>query len=177
MSKFISDNFLSFNAISIIIGVTGFIISVASLFYKWEDTLQVKWVVLLLIVFASIILILIRLLIDLMWMKADHKHWEQPLKFLNDQNIILIRKNRNFSNNIIVGCYFVDDEIEHFVLLAVVHHVQEKAIQLKIIPKQKGEIFALSEDYLKKMIVRPVIPTDILSELINQYQQVEVSRP
>ena len=175
MLKFISNNFLSFNAISIVIGVAGFIISVASLFYQWEDSVRVKWVVLLLIVFASIILILIRLIINLFWMKSEHKHWEQPIKYLKDQNIILIRKNRNFSNNIIVGCYLIDDEIEHFVLLAFVHHIQEKAIQIKIIPKQKDEVFTLPENYISKMIIRPVIPTDILSELINQYQQIEVS--
>ena len=58
--------------------------------------------------------------------------FETPIRYLDGEAIFVIRRNDNFLNSIIVGCYLRQDEVDKLAYLAVVHIVQDKVIQIKI---------------------------------------------
>jgi len=87
---------------------------------------------------------------------------------VRDEEVFVIRRNENFINNIIVGCYILKDDIDRLAYLGVVHLVQDKVIQIKIRYDFKvlGTI-PESIDALKNISVRPVVPVTALQQLIN----------
>ncbi len=92
----------------------------------------------------------------------------KPFKIINDKGILLIRKNKAFSNNIIVGCYYIDENnIESLYFVAFVSHVQDNFLQIKILRDFRND--ADKENYSNRgidcMIIRPHIPYELWAVL------------
>ncbi len=162
------DAIFSMSGASIAIGVLGFIAGIASIFIDVSSTLSIKWFLLLLLIFGSLILILLKLIHDLVKEDTPPLPFEVPIRYVPQENVFVIRRNENFINNIIVGCYVQQDEIDRLAYLGVVHLVQDKVIQIKI----RTDFQVLNEipsslDRLNTIIVRPVVPVTAFEQLSN----------
>lgn len=109
---------------------------------------------------------------DLTIKEKQPKYFETPIKFIEEEGVFIIRRNDNFLNNILVGCYATRDEVDRLAYVGFVHLIQERMIQIKIradygvlqnIPKT-------TED-LKNIVIRPVIPISALSQFSAQEAQ------
>lgn len=155
------------SAPSVVFGATGFLSAIVTMFVNTSSSLSVKWFIFLVWISVSIIVVLINVILDTEKELTKRKPlpYERPLGLPDDEGIIVIRRNEAFSNNIIIGIYFVNDEIERPAFAAHVHHVQDKIIQIKVIkcflPDDK--MVLLREKGVASLIVRPNIPYDLLS--------------
>ncbi|WP_431101227.1 hypothetical protein [Roseateles noduli] len=166
MKKKIADAAFSLSGLSLSVGALGFLSGVVQLFIDTSIQLSVKWSLALGWLSLSIVLVLLKVIYDLHSEKKPAPPFETPIKYLPDQQILVIRRNDNFLNNIVVGCYFQYEEIDSLACLGVVHIVQEKVIQIRIVGGFIGQATApTSTDSLSRLVVRPVVPIDALNQL------------
>ncbi|NIF50097.1 hypothetical protein F3J28_20275 [Enterobacter sp. Ap-1006] len=169
MSDEIKEVF-SLKSVPILIGVAGFLSTIVTMFIDVNITLSVRWTIFLSWLFISILIILCKIINDIKKRKEPPgiRTSEKPIDSLPEKGIFIIRKNDLFAHSSVVGCFWEErDGVETIAFVGVVHHVQEKLIQIKVIkniinPQQFG---AFSPDGRSKVIIRPVIPFDIISEL------------
>jgi hypothetical protein len=160
----IKKHFFSFSGLSITLGVLGFLSGIVQLFIDVNAKISVKWLLLTWLILFSVCFILLKIIFNVLQSRRVITGQESPIKYLDREEILIIRKNESFLNNILVGCYMAEDGVEQLVLIGVVHHVQEKLIQIKVIRKLTGETPMLDiKSQLKNIIIRPVIPYSILS--------------
>lgn len=155
----------SLSGASIAIGVIGFISSIATLFVDVDALVSVKWLLFSLVLFLSVALILSKIIYDLSLEVAPAPPFESPIRYVSEEQVFVIRRNENFVNNIVVGCYSQHNEIDRLAYLGVVHLVQDKFIQIKI----RTDLDVLKKipetpDELKTIIVRPVVPVTALQQ-------------
>ena len=94
--------------------------------------------------------------------------FEHPIKYYPDDQIFIIKKNDNFINSIVVGCYAQQDELDRLAYLGVVHHVQDTVIQIKIrFDFGVVEKMLFTSEQLKSIAVRPVVPVTALAQFSN----------
>lgn len=163
--KIIKEIF-SLSGLSIIIGLIGFLSSIVTIFINVNDQLSVKWFLLLIIIAASLIFILLKLVYDLSVEKRPSPPFEIPIKYIEKEGVFVIRRNENFVNNIILGCYAQIDEIDRLAYLAVVHIIQDKIVQVKI----RADFGVLdkipsTQEELKNIAIRSVVPISALEQL------------
>lgn len=158
----------SLSGASIAIGVLGFMAGFVTLFVDINQNISVKWLLFVVLLLVSLIFILLKLIYDLYQHVEPPPPFEVPIRYVRDEEVFVIRRNENFINNIIVGCYIIKDDIDRLAYLGVVHLVQDKVIQIKIRYDFKvlGTI-PESTDALKNISVRPVVPVTALQQLIN----------
>ena len=132
MKKQVLSAIFSLSGISIIIGVIGFTSSVATLFVDINSNISIKWLLFFFVLAASLILILLKIIYDLIVQSTAPSTFEIPIRYIPQDNILVIRKNENFLNSIIVGCYQQKDEIDRLVYLGYVYLVQDRVIQIKL---------------------------------------------
>jgi hypothetical protein len=161
------NGIFSLNGASMTIGTAGFLSALVTMFVNTGQQISVKWLILSLLLFLTLILILLKVIFDLSREKSPDLPFENPIKYIADEKLFVIRRNENFLNSIIVGCYLQQDEVDRLAYLAVVHLVQDKVIQIKI----HADFGLLKEipsggDSLKNIVVRPVVPVTAL-QLIN----------
>jgi hypothetical protein len=167
MNKILSAVF-SLSGASIAIGALGFMSGIVSLFIDVESTLSIKWFLFICLLLISFIIILLKLVYDLSEETAPPPPYEAPIRYVPDEQVFVIRRNENFINNIVVGCYITTDEIDRLAYLGVVHLVQDRVIQIKIRFDFKIlENIPESADMLKNIVVRPVVPVTALQQLSN----------
>lgn len=168
MKTRIVNAIFSLSGASIAIGVLGFMAGIVTIFVDINSSLSIKWLLLVSLVFGSSILILLKIIHDLSKETAPPPPFEKPIRYVQDENVFVIRRNENFLNNIVVGCYVQQDEIDRLAYLGVVHLVQDKVIQIKIIADlQVLENIPTSIDTLNTIVVRPVVPVTALQPLSN----------
>ena len=167
----IKKGIFSLSGLSIGLGALGFLSGLVQLFVDVSSAISVKWLLLSLLVSMSLILILLKVIFDLHLQKDTHPNYESPIRFLDKDGILVIRKNDHFVNQIIVGCYYTTDEVERLAYVGVVHHIQEKVIQIRIIrsflPDDNGTTPSININHL---IIRPVVPYSALDRLGTQEQ-------
>lgn len=155
--------------ISIAIGAAGFLSALVTMFINTATDISIKWLVFLCWIFATIAVVLLSIIMDMVKEreKTPSQLYEKPLRMNDDGSIIIIKKNDNFTNNIIVGCYLESDEIEKLACIAYVYHTQEKLVQLKIWKNllSESESKSLEEKGVHNMIIRPNIPYDLFLNL------------
>lgn len=159
---------VTFNVISILVGVAGFLSAVVGMFVNVADQISVKWLLLALWLCITIVLMLFKIMHDLLNDNSSSiKSHESPIKFSQELNILIIRKNPFFPANSLVGCYWVEDEVETISFLGTVHHVQDDLIQIKLLKKlgSRDVSSVLTKAAMKKIIIRPAIPLAAISEL------------
>jgi hypothetical protein len=158
----------SLSGLSIVLGALGFLSGIVQLFIDINKAVSIKWLLLVVWVALSLVLTLLKIIYDLHLQSHQPNH-EAPIRVIDNGSIIVIRKNDNFTNSIIVGCYYVFDEVERLASVGVVHHVQERIIQIRVVKsllseKEVGE----STLSVGKLIVRPVVPYEVLNRIAGE---------
>lgn len=158
---------------SFAVGATGFLSAIVTMFVDVNSQVSVKWIILLLLIFISFTLILFKVIFDFSNEKKIPLPFETPIKSIEADRLFIIRRNENFLNSIIVGCYSQLDEIDRLAYIAIVHLVQDKVIQIKI-HSDLGVLqnFPISTGDLKNIVIRPVIPVTALQNYSFQGENV-----
>jgi len=158
----------SLSGASIAIGVLGFMSGIVTIFIDVNSQLSIKWILLIVLIFFSLVLILLKVIYDLSQIIEPVPPFEIPIRYVEDEQVFVIKRNENFLNNIVVGCYVQKDEIDRLAYLGVVHLVQDKVIQIKIRADfQILKEIPVSIDSLKSIVVRPVVPVTALQQFSN----------
>ncbi|MBN4832455.1 hypothetical protein [Enterobacter hormaechei] len=160
----------SLRSAPILIAVAGFLSALVTMFIDINIKISIRWTICLVWISITIIIILLKIIIDgrKNSKASETKTAEVPFSSLPDKNIFIIRKNDLFSHNSVVGCFWEEkDGIETLAFVGVVHHVQEKLIQIRVIKNLidplQHEVFTTIG--MSKIIIRPVIPFDIIQEI------------
>ena len=141
------------------VGAAGFLSALVTMFINTSQEISVKWMLLAIWLFSTVAIILLKLVFDLVNEKRPPAPYEVPIKYLSDDQILLIRRNENFGNQIVVGCYSNVDDIERLIFLGAVHHIQERFIQIRILPTSSSNEAPINPNIdLKTILVRPVVP-------------------
>jgi hypothetical protein len=168
MKERIRSQVFSLSGLSLALGALGFLSGIVQLFIDTSTQISVKWLLLACWISLSLVLVFLKLIYDLSMEREPAQPFEIPIKFIPQSQIFVIRRNDNFLNNIVVGCYVQQDEVDTLACLGVVHIVQEKVIQIKVIGITAGiEILHNLPDTLSRIIIRPVVPLDALNQLNN----------
>jgi hypothetical protein len=165
--KIISTAF-SLPGVSILIGVLGFLSSLVTIFINVNEQLSIKWLLFSILISIVIILILLKVIYDLSQEIKPPQPFEHPIRYFPEEQVFVIRRNENFLNTIVVGCYAQQSEIDRLAFLGVVHLIQDKVIQIKVqFDYGVFESMPSTDDQLKNIVVRPVVPVTALQQLSN----------
>lgn len=168
MKDKILNAIFSLSGASITIGVVGFISSIVTIFINVDSQVSIKWILFIILLFVSFVLILLKVIYDLSQAIAPIPPFEIPIRYVEDEAVFVIKRNENFLNSIVVGCYVHENEIDRLAYLGVVYLVQDKVIQIKIrVDFQILKKIPASIDSLKSIVVRPVVPVTALNQFIN----------
>ncbi len=132
MKEKIANLTFSLTALSLAVGALGFISGFVTLFIDTSLQLSIKWLLLAVWLSVTFVLVLLKVIYDQDNEKRPAPPYEVPIQYRIDTNILVIRRNDNFLNNIIVGCYIREDEVDSLACLGVVHIVQDNLIQIKL---------------------------------------------
>ena len=166
MGKELKAAFLSFSGISIILGVLGFLSGLIGLFLTQIESVPFSWFTFTCWVFLSIAVVLLRLIYELSKRPIYAKPFENPISYKENIECFLIKRNLHFTDQIVVGCYSHNDGYEQLAYVGKVHHVQESALQIKIIKDMRIlDNIPRSQSELKKLEIRPVVPIAAIQEI------------
>jgi hypothetical protein len=173
MKDKIYKTFFSLQGLSITIGVCGFLSSVVTLFVDVNSQVSIKILLFTVLLFSCFIFILFKINFDLYSENNLHGFYENPIKFIEKDLLFIIKKNNNFRNSIMLGCYSQIDGVETLAYLAYVYLEQEKVLQVKI-DKDFGVLanFPINSNDLKNIVIRPGIPTMALTDYTFQGQVI-----
>ncbi|GAB3785883.1 hypothetical protein [Dyella agri] len=166
MKERITKGLFSLSGASIMIGVVGFMSGIVTIFINVNQQLSVKWLLLALLIGISLTLILLKVIFDLSQEIRPPPPYEHPIRYVAEEQVFVIRRNDNFLNNIVVGCYAQMNEIDRLAYLGVVHLIQDRVIQVKI----QNDYSVLSkipstQEELRNIIIRPVVPVTALQQM------------
>ena len=167
MKDRVVSGIFSFTGASVVIGAAGFLSALVTMFIDVTASVSVKWLLFVILVSMSLMMILLKIIYDVTCETKPPPPFEHPFRYIAEDNIFVIRRNDNFLNNIIVGCYLQREEVDKLAFLGVVHLVQDKVIQIKV-HTNLGVLTSVptSVDELKMIIVRPVVPVTALEALM-----------
>jgi hypothetical protein len=162
----ISENLFGFSAVSICVGVLGGLSALVTMFVDVNQTVSVKWLLFVMTASCFIFIVLLKSIHDVARDKTPEASHEKPIRFVEHSSILVIRRNENFLNNIVVGCYTNEDDLETLAYVGVVHLIQEKIIQIKIVHDLGifGK-YPLSAEDLSKIVIKSVVPATTISYL------------
>lgn len=169
MNEKIAKGIFSLSGASILIGVVGFMSGLVGLFIDVNSQQSIKWLLFVLLIGISLTLILLKVIYDLTQEIRPPPPYEHPIRYVPEEHVFIIRKNENFLNSIVVGCYALRDEVDRLAYLGVVHLVQDKVIQIKVmfdfsvLPKIPS-----TQEELRNIVIRPVVPVTALQQFNNQ---------
>jgi energy-converting hydrogenase Eha subunit A len=158
----------SLSGVAMMVAVAGFLSAIVTMFIDVGTVVPTRALLLTVFLSTCLIVVLLKIIHDLANVEIPPSPFEHPIKYLHDEQIFIIRRNENFLNHIVVGCYFSDDDVDRLAYLAVVHLMQEKVIQIKIhadlgvlksVPRTSLELRAL--------VIRPVVPVTAIQLLQN----------
>ncbi|MDD2467922.1 MAG: hypothetical protein PHI97_28420 [Desulfobulbus sp.] len=168
MKEKIFQNIFSLSGSAIAIGVVGGMSGFVTLFVDVNTQLSIKWLLLTMLISISLTIILLKMIYDLSTETKPPAPFENPIRYVKEEEVFVIRRNENFLNNIIVGCYAQINEIDRLAYIGVVHLVQDKVIQIKI----KADMGALNKipmltEELNNITIRPVVPITAIEQFRN----------
>jgi len=165
MKEKIFSGIFSLSGVSLMLAVAGFVSALVTMFVDVADRVSVKLLIFVILLSVSLLVILLKIVFDLTNEKRPAAPFEHPIMFLPDEKIFVIRRNENFVNSIIVGCYSHQDAVDRLAYIAFVHHVQDEVIQIKI-QRDLGILRAIpsSTNELRSLIIRPVVPVTALEQ-------------
>ncbi len=170
---------LTFNSISISIGVLGAAASILATFISAEDLnsrISAKWLILACYVSLTAILVLWKALHELSkrvriaaWTPADGF---KPVRYIHHDRILVVHKPVELAYDSLVSLHIRDDEYEKCIGFGKVVNVQEKLMQIQVLQFSDdfiqegadvfGRICANNSDVLKLITVRPSVPYEML---------------
>lgn len=169
MKNKILKTIFSLVGFSIGIAVLGAMASIVTIFMDVNSMITIKWLLFVLLLFFWFVLILLKIIFDFSQELAPPSPFENPIDYVSDEGVFVIRRNENFINSIVVGCYIVQSEVERLAYLGVVHLVQDKVIQIKIKYDCKIlDAIPQTPSALGEILVKPVVPITALQAFINQ---------
>lgn len=155
--------FFSLAGVSFAVGAAGFLSALVTMFVNTSEQVSIKWVLFVLWLLLTVVIILLKLVFDLTAEKKAPPPYEIPIRYLPNEQILLIRRNEYFGNQIVVGCYSNVDDVERLLSLGAVHHVQDQFIQIKLLPTTSPDETGVGPTTdLKTILVRPVVPLSAL---------------
>ncbi len=164
MKNKIKTTVFSFTGISIFVGVAGFLSALVTMFVDISSIVSIKWLLLLVLIFSTVVVILLKIIFDLIQQETSQNYFEKPIRHIKDtqgNEILVIRWNKLFTNIIVVGCYLDVEGIEQLAYIGVVHLVQDKVIQIRITKK----IVPDDSFSLNNLEIKPVIPVGVFDSL------------
>jgi len=169
MKDRIINGIFSLSGASLAIGTAGFLSAIVTMFVDVADKVPIRLLLFSILIFTCLIVVLLKVIYDLSSERRPVPPFEHPIKFIPDEKLFIIRRNENFLNNIIVGCYSHQDDVDRLAYVAVVHLVQDKVIQIKIYSDLGllGSVPCTTSE-LQALIIRPVVPVTALQQYTNQ---------
>ena len=172
MKKYITKYIFSFNGVSVLIGVLGLLSSFVTLFIDTKLLISIKYLLIILVIFLSLFIILLKLIFDLS-KKQRPPAFENPIncnKISDDEIICLIRQNENFIYNIYVAGYLKRNQLDTLVCTGYVKNTQENFLQISLTNWiEKIELFDsngnIKDEIIKSIEIRPVIPVGSIAHL------------
>lgn len=130
-------NVLSYNSISLIIGVIGGLFGVISIFLDWKSQISIKYLALISLVFIFIVLILIKIIFDAsLKIRTNISGVFSILKLKkgpNGDRIILTHNHPVLHTGSLLSLFYNIDGYELYFGQALVIHIQDKFTQIKIL--------------------------------------------
>lgn len=169
--------YLKAHIIAIIIGVSGFLSAMVTLFVNVGDLISIKWLILFIFIFLIVVSILVGYLYNMRQYVTDYslikKLKLRPLHREVDGNELFLNKSSiKLTYNDIIRLYFIDSEnIEVFVGIGIVKYVQgnDKTCHIQILyridkpmPKQYNSSLYFSLQ-LKESDIEEVISKKFLN--------------
>ena len=169
MLKSILNNTFSLIGVSLLIAVSGFSSSIVTMFVNVDEKISVKWLILVFIISTTVIVILSKTIFDLWEKNGRPSTYERIICFIPSDQLVIIKRNENFTNNTVVGCYNSEDDVERLAYIGLVYHVQEHVIQIKILEKTKQfDLDLNNKQLLKNVIVRHGLPYEVIRNLFTK---------
>lgn len=159
---------LTFNGVSLFIGIVGGIFGIVSIFIDWSAVVSVKWLVSLIVIFVFIVLILVKIINDAaVRLRGTNSSKFEVIKIINGGQLILINNHPTLLPNVIVSLYYIENGCEIYFGQAYISHIQDEFTQVRILEIDQyfqdtfpEEVKLYSEGDLriiKKMIIRNVV--------------------
>ena len=139
----------------IFIAVIGFLSSITTMFIDINSTLSIKWFLMLIVIFLTLLLFSIRIIIGLLYIKKIDIEIK-PIKYLKDDQILMVKSNTALAMNSILSIYLKGNEYEKFMAVCLVYNNQENGlIALKL--------FDNCEDInIKEILIKTTLPIEAL---------------
>jgi hypothetical protein len=163
MNNRIVSGIFSLSGVSLVVAVAGFLSAIVTMFVDVGEKVPIRLLILTFFVLTSLVVVLLKVIYDLASEKQPAAPFERPIKFIPDEKLFVIRRNDNFLNNIIVGCYSHQDDVDRLAYVGFVHLMQDKVIQIRI-HTDLGLLKTIpsSTNELQTLIIRPVVPVTAL---------------
>lgn len=140
----------------ILIAVVGFISSIVTLFIDIKDSVSIRWLVLLVCLFLTISIILVRIIIEI----AQSKRIIDSIKivrYYNNRDLFLVKANFPVPFNSLLSIYIQMDGYEELYGIGYVENVQENDLLSVKVVKKFTEIQE-NQDFLKQTIIKTSLP-------------------
>lgn len=146
------NKILSFNGVSLIIGILGSLASILTVFItKWDVIISLKWLVFVLFLTLTLSLLFIKLVYELNEEIKIKRITKFPvLRYIPDSKIFLTQPNDALGYSAMVSIFYLDDSYEVELGKGYVNNIQDNFIQIKILDLS-SEFKTGHEDILSKM--------------------------
>lgn len=160
---------LTLNGLSIIFGLVGTLFGVLTILIDdFNYRLEVKWFLLLVFIFLSILLISFKLSYELYQeLKTKKPNNSKAITYIQSNNTLIVSNNYYLDYSTMVSIYFIHNEIEIELGTGYVSNVQNKFTQVRILDidknfeknhkKQLNELYNGKNDILRNLIVKSTI--------------------
>ena len=137
---------LSFNGISMIVGITGGLATFLSvLITNWNFQISLKWLIFFVYIFFTITLFLIKLLIEMnIELKSKRPNTTSVVRYISESSTFLVNKKDFLGHSAMVSIFYFDDSFEVEFGKGYVKNIQENFIQIQLL--EISESFSTNYD-------------------------------
>ncbi|RKS21772.1 hypothetical protein CLV94_2407 [Flavobacterium endophyticum] len=145
-------NIFSFEGISLIIGIVGSLTAYSTiLITDWNYSLSLKWLIFTIYISFTIILILIKLIVDLnAELKIKSPNTTMIFRYVPENQTFLVHKNDFLGHLAMVSIFYIDDSFEIELGKGYVKNIQDNFIQVKLL--EISESFTLNHSEILEKI-------------------------
>lgn len=141
---------ISFNGVSLLIGILGSLASILTVFIsKWDTQISLKWFVFVIFISLATIIILTKLLFDLVHeMKKERTNTVKAVRYISENKTLLVEKNGILGHSAMVSIFYLDENYEVELGKGFVKNIQEEFTQIQIL--ELSEEF--TSNYQKQLV-------------------------
>lgn len=130
---------LSLNGISILIGIVGGVLGLASPFVDWNSKFNIKWFVALGIFFSFLLIISIKLAFEIYKSrKGSFNSINKVIQFSENDSLFLIENHNNLEFSQRVSIFYNLNGFQVYLADGFVENIQEKFVQIRILSFDEG---------------------------------------